>query len=118
MTRSAMNTDDIAFDDEGYLLHPDEWSWHLAQQIARNYGIEAIKEQHRVVIEYLRKHYLEHKTIPVMRHVCSETGLHEHCISDLFKSPDIAWRIAGLPDPGEEAKTYMDTAEIESEHKP
>lgn len=31
----------------------------------------------------------------------------EHCVKQLFGGPLEAWRIAGLPDPGEEARAYM-----------
>jgi tRNA 2-thiouridine synthesizing protein E len=46
--------------------------------------------------------------LPVERTVCREIGMDPHCIETLFdKDLKCAWRIAGLPNPGEEAKVYM-----------
>jgi tRNA 2-thiouridine synthesizing protein E len=47
-----------------------------------------------------------------MRRICAEAGLEQHCVSDLLDNPQLAWRIAGLPNPGEEALAYMETAEL------
>jgi tRNA 2-thiouridine synthesizing protein E len=47
-----------------------------------------------------------------MRQICREAGLSEHCVSELFIDPRLAWRIAGLPNPGEEAKVYLETSEL------
>ena len=33
--------------------------------------------------------------------------LERMCMPDLFRSVRTAWRVAGLPNPGEEAKAYM-----------
>lgn len=37
----------------------------------------------------------------------SPNGLDADCLHQLFRSPRQAWRIAGLPNPGEEAKAYL-----------
>jgi dissimilatory sulfite reductase related protein len=42
-----------------------------------------------------------------MRRVCRETALSKSEIYDLFGGCLRAWRIAGLPNPGEEARTYL-----------
>ena len=33
--------------------------------------------------------------------------MDKHCVDKLFHSQREAWRVAGLPDPGEEARAYM-----------
>lgn len=109
-----MDDSKVEFDIDGFIKDSDLWTWQLAQQLAHQEGLGELTDDHRAVIDYMRKHYLENKTIPVMRHVCKETGLEDHCVSDLLSNPEIAWRIAGLPNPGEEAKAYMDSAEIKS----
>jgi tRNA 2-thiouridine synthesizing protein E len=42
-----------------------------------------------------------------MRRVCKANGLQKEEIKSMFGSCRAIWRIAGLPHPGEEAKTYM-----------
>jgi len=94
-------------DEDGFLTDPRGWDDEVAGRLARSEGIAALTEQHWEVIRYLRDHYLRHGTLPVMAHVCRVTHQDRHCIQQLFHTPREAWRIAGLPNPGEEAKTYM-----------
>jgi tRNA 2-thiouridine synthesizing protein E len=107
-----MSDNEIDFDPDGFLANPDDWSVELAREIAAQAGIEPLTEDHWKVITRLRKHYLDNRQIPVMRHICREAGLETHCVSDLLVDPALAWRIAGLPNPGEEAKAYLENSEI------
>jgi hypothetical protein len=43
-----------------------------------------------------------------MRLVCRAAGLDRHKAHKLFSGCRSLWRVAGLPNPGEEAKSYMD----------
>ncbi len=98
----------VLFDDDGFLRNPEDWNEDLAIRIARHDGIGDLNEDHWHIIRYLRAHFMANHTIPVMRHVCRVNHLDDHCVPRLFgKSTREAWRIAGLPDPGEEAKSYM-----------
>jgi len=97
----------LLFDEDGFLADPLGWSPEVAMEIARCDGLPVLTEAHWEVIDYLREHYLRFGTLAVMSHVCRVNGLGEHCVTDLFHDPKEAWRIAGLPNPGEEAKAYM-----------
>jgi tRNA 2-thiouridine synthesizing protein E len=103
-----MPVSSASFDEDGFLVSADLWSEDVAREIARGSGIDHLGEDHWRVLRYLREHFLASGTLPVERNVCREVGLQEHCIEDLFGN-DLkqAWRIAGLPNPGEEAKVYM-----------
>lgn len=98
---------DAALDEDGFLLDPESWTTEVAERLAREDGIGALGDQHWEVIRTLRNHYMRNHGIPAFSHVCSVSGLDNRCLDGLFKSPREAWRIAGLPNPGEEAKTYM-----------
>ena len=95
------------FDEDGFLLDPLSWTPDLASEIARHDGLPLLTHAHWDVIGYLRRHYLQFGTLPVMGHVCRVYHLDRHCVSDLFHGSREAWRVAGLPNPGEEAKAYM-----------
>jgi tRNA 2-thiouridine synthesizing protein E len=95
------------FDEDGFLLDPLQWDEDLAQDIAQADHIGGLTESHFRIIRYLREHYLQNQTLPVMRHVCRSLGLEAHSVHQLFGSCREAWRVAGLPNPGEEAKAYM-----------
>jgi tRNA 2-thiouridine synthesizing protein E len=107
-----MNISDVRFDADGFIVDSDDWTSQLAEKIAAREGVGPLSDAHWKVIEALRAHYLRHRTLPVMRLICHETGLELHCVSDLLADPRRAWRIAGLPNPGEEAMAYMQTAEL------
>ncbi len=94
-------------DTDGFMQDPALWTEQIATTIARLDGIQDLTDSHWRVIEYLRDHYLRNGTLPVMRHVCLTLHQSQNCVDELFRTPREAWRIAGLPNPGEEAKSYM-----------
>jgi tRNA 2-thiouridine synthesizing protein E len=98
-------------DEDGFLYDPHEWNHDTAVALADDEGVGTLTENHWRVIGHLRRHFLETGALPPMRLICHEIGLHQHCVSDLFGDPESAWRVAGLPKPGEEFKSYLATAE-------
>lgn len=97
---------------DGFLADPDTWDPQLARRIAAELGIQELGSAHMKVIEHLRDHYLEYRTLPWEAHVCRTLDLNPDCIHTLFGGPIEAWKVAGLPDPGEEARTYMLNQEV------
>ena len=95
------------FDDGGFLADTNRWTPELAERLAAEAGIEALTAQHWDVIRLVRERYLMLGALPVMRLVCRAAGVERGAAHRLFSSCRSLWRIAGLPDPGEEAKAYM-----------
>lgn len=87
-------------------LGHEPWSEALAERIASEQGISRLTTQHWRVIHTLRQHFIQYGALPPMRFACDINRLAPHCADELFHSPEKAWRIAGLPDPGEEARGY------------
>ena len=98
----------LGIDEDGFLVDPDTWTQETSQLMATLDGIGTLGTEHWAVVEYLRGHYLAHGTLPVMRHVCRASHLDRDAVRRLFGGCREAWRVAGLPNPGEEAKAYMD----------
>ncbi|NNG12809.1 MAG: sulfite reductase [Halobacteria archaeon] len=96
------------FDADGFIIDPGLGNEDMSQLIARTDDIGKLTANHWRVIDYLREHFLKNYTIPVIRHICRITRQDPHCVTNLF-GEDVkeAWRVAGLPNPGEEAKAYM-----------
>lgn len=94
-------------DADGFLADGASWNHDLALQIAREFGIDGMTQAHWAVVCHLRSHYLRHGTLPWETHICRELGLGKGCLHELFGGPLTAWKIAGLPNPGEEAHTYL-----------
>ena len=95
------------FDEDGFLTDPDKWDKGVAEQIANEDGIGCLSDAHWAVILKMREHYLEHGALVPASHVCRTNQLDPQCVIDLFQNMREAWRISGLPNPGEEAKSYM-----------
>lgn len=103
----SVYSSDPVFDPEGFLSDPQQWDKALAVAIARRDGLE-LTPAHWQVIRALRKHFQMFGAVPpAFSHLCVVNHLDKHCVGDLFHSQRNAWRIAGLPDPGEEARSYM-----------
>ena len=98
----------LRLDEDGFLLDPAVWNPEVADYLARADGIEQLTETHWKLIRSLREFYFSHGYAPLERHVCFLHQLDKYCLDSLFKNQyREAWRLAGLPNPGEEYKSYM-----------
>jgi tRNA 2-thiouridine synthesizing protein E len=108
LTRSGQETLPASwFDEDSFLTDPHIWNHQLAEQIALADGISQLTAKHWEVIDHVREKYFLNGALPVMRLVCRAAGLDRHKAYTLFGSCKGLWRVAGLPNPGEEAKSYM-----------
>ncbi len=102
--RSASPT---VFDEDGFLADSERWTVGLAEDIARLEGITDLSAKHWEIIHLVRNRYFTLGALPVMRLVCRAVHLDPLTAHRMFSSCRSLWRIAGLPHPGEEAKSYM-----------
>ena len=94
------------FDADGFLAEPGEWTEEMARQIADLDGFD-LTERHWRVIHALRDCYSAPGALPALPHACHVAGIDGRCMEELFHGGREAWRIAGLPNPGEEARAYL-----------
>jgi tRNA 2-thiouridine synthesizing protein E len=66
-----VNGREIAVDDEGFLLNPDDWNMDVARHIARDLNIE-MTEQHYDVVHFVRNYYEQNQVVPEAR-TCLQT---------------------------------------------
>ena len=97
----------LPLDAEGFFSAGAAWTRESAHRLALLHGVGELGTAHWLVIDYIRAYYHRFGAAPLMRRVCRAQGLAASEIKDLFGDCLTAWRIAGLPDPGEEAKAYM-----------
>jgi tRNA 2-thiouridine synthesizing protein E len=97
----------LDLDEAGFMRDPDRWNRSAAKLLADTYGVGPLGADHWAIIYYLREHRLTYGSLPPMSQVCRTHGLDRHAVQRLFGGCLQAWRVSGLPDPGEEAKTYM-----------
>lgn len=98
---------DVFLDENGLLINTRDWNASMALEIANGLGIDNLDAEHWQVIHALRKHYEKFGAAPCMHNICRAHGQHKNWVHNLFKTCLNAWRIAGLPDPGEEAREYL-----------
>lgn len=104
---AGRSTPPLDFDEDGFLTNAQRWSKQVARIIAEMDGIGPLGPDHWAIIYYLREHHLTYGSLPPMSQVCRTYGLDRNAVQRLFGGCRLAWRIAGLPNPGEEAKAYM-----------
>jgi sulfur relay (sulfurtransferase) DsrC/TusE family protein len=95
------------FDLDGFLIDPTLWNEGLADRIAETDGLGPLNEAQIDLLQTLRGEFSKHNSVTALSHVCHLAGHAADCMQHLFPSPREAWRLAGLPNPGEEAKTYL-----------
>ena len=94
-------------DEDGLLLNPEQWNESVAIELAHSLGIKDMSSDHWLVVNTLREYYLDFGTAPAMSHVCYMHDKSHLWVHELFSTCLNAWRVAGLPNPGEEAKSYL-----------
>ena len=94
-------------DEDGLVSDFSFWTEELAHELAREEGIADLGEGHWAVIRALRAEYERMATVSSIRNVCHQAGIDRKAVNELFGYCLVAWRVAGLPNPGEEAKSYL-----------
>lgn len=88
-----------SLDEQGFLDPPDQWNEDFADGMARMQGIyEGLTEPHWDFIRYLRKKFIEEKTVPVVVLACADNNLRLGDLKFLFPTGYHrgACRIAGI----------------------
>ncbi len=96
----------VNVDADGFLMNTGEWTEALAVVLAAKEGIERLSEEQFDILRFLRMYYEKYHFFPVVRFVCKSVGQSGACITDRFSDPVKAWKIAGLPNPGEEVNRF------------
>jgi tRNA 2-thiouridine synthesizing protein E len=92
----------VELNEEGFLADPTLWNDELAVVLAKEQeGLDALTDQHWAVIRFIRNHFEEHQSAPMVRSMCKATGVPLKRIYELFPSGPAkgACKLAGLPKP-------------------
>lgn len=91
----------VEVDPEGFLTATDQWTPEIAAQIAAEEGVAELTDRHWLVIDFMRKTYLETGAAPSIRTLGKASGVPIKELYQLFpKGPaKLAARIAGIPKP-------------------
>ena len=97
----------LPVDEDGFLIDPTDWNAGMARVMADLDEIGPLGPDHWSIIYYLREHRMTYGAIPPVSQICRTHGMQRDAVRRLFGSCRQAWRIAGLPHPGDEALSYM-----------
>ncbi|MQA79672.1 MAG: TusE/DsrC/DsvC family sulfur relay protein [Streptosporangiales bacterium] len=91
----------VTVNDEGFFTEPGQWREEMTSELAREYGIERLTEQHWQVVKHMRYQYEQNGTGPNVRALARSSGVTIKELYQLFpKGPaKLAARIAGIPKP-------------------
>lgn len=99
----------VDLDRNGFLKNINAWNEAVAAGIASKEGIKKLTDDHLTVVKFLREYYIRFNAFPLLNMVCTNLHKPKGCASVPFKmDPLKAWKIAGLPEPGEEALSYLE----------
>ena len=92
---------DVDVNDEGFFVHPEQWTEEMAPELARREGIESLTEAHWKVIRFMRDEYAAKGTGPTVRVLGKTSGVSVKELYQLFpKGPaKVAAKIAGSQNP-------------------
>jgi tRNA 2-thiouridine synthesizing protein E len=100
MVTEALAATPVEVNDEGFFLHPEQWTEEMVPELARREGIE-LTDAHWHVIRFMRQEYFAKGTGPTVRVLGKTSGVSIKELYQLFpKGPaKVAARIAGIPKP-------------------
>ncbi len=97
----------ISLDEDGYLEDTSDWNESVACGLAKNLGINELTDEMMDVIRFLRAYYINSNSFPMLSFVCKNVHQPKDCVNEEFIDPLKAWKIAGLPNPGDEVIAYL-----------
>jgi tRNA 2-thiouridine synthesizing protein E len=101
MTMLTIAAHDVELNDEGFFVHPDQWTEDMVPELARREGIDPITDSHWQVIRFMRAEYETKGAGPTVRVLGKASGVSVKELYQLFpKGPaKVAARVAGIPKP-------------------
>ena len=101
MSTMTIGTTDVDLNDEGFFVHPEQWTEDMAPELARREGIDPLTDAHWTVLRFMRDEFEKKGTGPTVRVLGKTSGVSVKELYQLFpKGPaKIAARIAGIPKP-------------------
>ncbi len=101
MTTATIEGVAVELNDEGFFVHPEQWTPEMAPALATAEGIDQLTDRHWQVIDFMRKAYADNGTGPTVRVLGKTSGVPIKELYQLFpKGPaKMAAKIAGIPKP-------------------
>jgi dissimilatory sulfite reductase related protein len=91
----------VEVNEEGFFVHPEQWTEDMVPELVRQAGIEPLTDKHWQVIRFMRQEFLAKGTGPALRVLGKTSGVSIKELYQLFPTgpAKTAARIAGIPKP-------------------
>lgn len=101
MPTATIAATEVELNDEGFFVHPEQWTEEMAPELARTEGIDELTAAHWTVLRFMRSEFFAKGTGPTVRVLGKTSGVSVKELYQLFpKGPaKVAARIAGIPKP-------------------
>ncbi len=101
MSTMTIDATEVELNDEGFFVHPEQWTEAMVPELARREGIDELTDAHWKVVRFVRDEYVSKGTGPTVRALGKTSGVSVKELYQLFpKGPaKVAARIAGIPKP-------------------
>jgi tRNA 2-thiouridine synthesizing protein E len=101
MTLLTLAATDVELNDEGFFVHPEQWTEDMVPELGRREGIDTLTDDHWTVIRFMRNEYTTKGSGPTVRALGKSSGVSVKELYQLFpKGPaKVAAKIAGIPKP-------------------
>ncbi|WP_407684988.1 TusE/DsrC/DsvC family sulfur relay protein [Mycobacterium sp. HUMS_1102779] len=101
MTTKVYAGTEVTVNDEGFFTDPTQWNADMAPEIAQEWGVPTLTDQHWQVVKQMRHEYEQSGSGPSVRALSKSSGVSIKDLYQLFpKGPaKVAARIAGIPKP-------------------
>ena len=88
-------------DEDGFLLHFDEWCPEWMEYVKESEGITELNADHQKILDFLQDYYRKNGIAPMVRILSKNTGYKLKEVYELFPSGPGkgACKMAGLPKP-------------------
>ena len=74
----------VEFDEEGFMVNPNDWSEDIAAELAKEIGIDELTDGHWKVIEFSRSDFVEKGEAPSLRRITKAGGVSTKELYNLF----------------------------------
>ncbi len=101
----------IEVDEDGCLVHFEDWDENTAQALAAREGIEELTPDRLNMLKFIRDYYKTYDFFPIVNVICKRVHEPNGCVQEKFVNPLIAWKIAGLPHPEEPIVSLLEAGQ-------
>src|ERR1039458_6293296 len=84
MSVAALPLTDLALNEEGFFLHPEDWKEEMVPALAAREGITQVTDRHWQVIRFMRSEYFAKGTGPTVRVLGKTSGVPIKELYQLF----------------------------------